>query len=343
MQATEHAATRPPLGIAFEGDLDSRFDAVLALAMLNGLTANDEARRIALSISGSSLATAQFADVLAEFYPSLPALVTPTIGMPDGVPRGEDASALAELFSEKAADGRLLFSSNIRRLVDAADSAVLVRNMLLAQYDQNASIVLAGPATGLARLLELHAAPAQIAAKVRCLVIAAGTFPAGRAEPALRCDVAAARKLFAGWPTPVIAVGSEVGEALPYPASSIDTELGWSPAHPVAHAYRIFKSGPYASRAKSMSTTALAAMLQAVRPEAGYFQLSEPGTISVLDDGQTRFTPGAGGMHRYLIVDPAQRDRVVSVYTALVSAVPAPRPVRGPRPAAPDAVPGKAP
>ena len=37
---------------------------------------------------------------------------------------------------------------------------------------------------------------------------------------------------------------------------------------------------------------ALAAVLYAVHPDDGYFTLSEPGTISVLDDGRTQFTPG---------------------------------------------------
>jgi hypothetical protein len=57
--------------------------------------------------------------------------------------------------------------------------------------------------------------------------------------------------------------------------------------------------------------------------------LSDPGTISVLDDGRTRFTPSADGRHRYLIVDPPQKERILSLYTAMVSAPPAPRPGRG--------------
>ena len=74
---------------------------------------------------------------------------------------------------------------------------------------------------------------------------------------------------------------------------------------------------------------ALAAVLYAVHPDDGYFKLSDPGTITVLDDGRTRFTPGAEGKHRYLIADPAQKEKVLAVYTAMVSAPPAPRPGRG--------------
>ena len=75
--------------------------------------------------------------------------------------------------------------------------------------------------------------------------------------------------------------------------------------------------------------SALAAVLYAVHPEDGFFKLSDPGTITVLDDGRTRFTPGAEGKHRHLIVDPAMKEKVLAVYTAMVSAPPAPRPGRG--------------
>jgi hypothetical protein len=73
----------------------------------------------------------------------------------------------------------------------------------------------------------------------------------------------------------------------------------------------------------------LAAALYAAHPDDGYFKLSEPGTITVLDDGQTKFTPGAGGKHRYLIADPAQKDKVIKMYTDSISAKPVARPAFG--------------
>ena len=45
-QPTGRGAVRPPIGIAFDGDVGNRIDAVLAIAMLNGLTAKTQARRI---------------------------------------------------------------------------------------------------------------------------------------------------------------------------------------------------------------------------------------------------------------------------------------------------------
>src|SRR4029078_4161425 len=95
---------------------------------------------------------------------------------------------------------------------------------------------------------------------------------------------------------------SEVGDALPYPGASIEQDFAWSPAHPGLARDRTYKAMPYDAPAP-----ALAAVLQASLPDEKYFTLSEPGTISVLDDGRTRFAADAEGQHRYLIVDPAHK------------------------------------
>ena len=333
MQPQGRGSARPPVGIALDGDLGNRIDAMLAVAMLNGFTAKTEARRISLSVSQPSLISAQLADVVATFYRGRPA-AAPTggvgaitegmLGMPEGRGPAEDKPALASLLAKKAPDGTPLYSSPIAGLVNTAESAILIRNLLLAQHDGNATIVLAGPATGVVRMLGLYRSGPQITAKCKQLVVAAGSFPAGQPEPTIKSDVAAARKLFAEWPTPIVAVGSEVGDALPYPGASIEKDFSWAPAHPVVDAYRALKPMPYDAPA-----SALAAVLYAVHPDEDYFKLSDPGTISVLDDGRTKFTPGAEGTHRYLIADPAQKERITAVYTAMVSAAPAPRPGRG--------------
>jgi hypothetical protein len=148
---------RPAFGVAFDADLAGRADALLAVALLNGLAARNEARRVVLNVSRTSLNAARFADVLAEFYPTLPLNAGySTIGICDGPPPSNDAPALAGLLARKAPDGAPIHASNVRRLVDTADSAVLLRNLLLAEQDGNAAVALAGPATGLARVLALN-------------------------------------------------------------------------------------------------------------------------------------------------------------------------------------------
>ena len=149
--------------------------------------------------------------------------------------------------------------------------------------------------------------------------MAAGSYPEGLADFRVKADPAATRRLLAEWPTPIVAVGTEVGDGLPFPGSSIEKDFAWAPDHPIVDAYRAFRAMPYDSAAPSM-----AAVLYAVRPD-GYFKLSAPGTIGVLEDGRTRFTPGADGRHRYLVIDPAEKERVLRAYVELASAKPVPR------------------
>jgi len=331
-QPTGRGPVRPPIGIAFDGDLGNRIDAVLAIGMLNGLTAKTEARRISLSVSRPSLASARLADIVANFYRPAPlagrggvgAITEGMIGMPEGRAPSDDKPALAAALSKKASDGSPVYTSAIASLTNTAESSVLIRNLLLAQHDGNAAIVLAGPATGLVRILGLYRSLPQIAAKCKLLIVAAGSFPQGPPDPSIKEDIAAARKLFAEWPAPLVAVGSEVGEALPYPGASIEKDFAWAPSHPIVDAYRAVKPMPYDAPA-----SALAAVLLAAHSDEDYFKLSDPGMITVLDDGRTRFTPAADGKHRYAIVDPVQKDRIISLYTSMVSAPPAPRPGRG--------------
>jgi hypothetical protein len=316
--AAEAAEPRPPLGVALELDL-ARPDALLSLALLNGLSAQTRARRIALSVTRPSLDAAQLADVIAEYYSTLPAnWGYATIGMPEGGPPAPEPR-LAALLARKNLDGAPLYPTRVHRMVDTADSATLLRNLLLAEQDGNTAIVLAGAPTGLSHLLDLYGAPEQLRAKVKVLVVAAP-------EAMIASAPRAARRVFADWPTPLVTVGSEIGEALRFPAKVVQEMLAATPEHPVAAAYAALGSMPYDAPSTAL-TAVLCGVLYGMQPESDEYRLSEPGSISVLDDGRTRFTPRAGGLHRYLIANPSKAQSLLAQYTALVSAPPVPRPV----------------
>ena len=232
----------------------------------------------------------------------------------------EDTPMLTVPLAKRNAEGAPVYDHGIHKLNDTAEVAALIRNAFTAQYDQNAIVVLAGPATNLVKVLDLPGARDLIAHKVRFLSLVGGAYPDGQPEFNIKTDIPAAKKLFAEWPTPIVAAGREVGEGLLFPASSIEKDFAWSPAHPVVDAYRAYKPMPY-----DAPTLDMAAVLYAVRPQEGYFKLSSPGTIGVLDDGRTKFTPSPEGKHRYLIPDPAQRERIVKTYTEIASAKPVQR------------------
>ena len=63
-------------------------------------------------------------------------------------------------------------------------------------------------------------------------------------------------------------------------------------------AYRAYRAMPYDAPA-----VAMAAALYAVRPQENYFKLSDPGTVTVGDNGAIRLDPAPAGKHRTLIAD----------------------------------------
>jgi Inosine-uridine preferring nucleoside hydrolase len=304
---------KPPLGIVFDSDMGNGIDDVLALALLYGFDGKNEARVVGLGVSKSNVKAAALCEVIARFYAGTgPFARTPPIAMADDGKLASDTPMI---------DGTLAkYTHAIHTLTDTAEPGALIRNAFTAQHDDNCTVVVSGRLTNLARVLELNGAKELISRKVRALCFAGGSFVDAKPEFNVKADMAATRKVLAEWPTPIIMSGTEIGEAVLFPAASIDRDFAWSSAHPIVDAYRSFKAMPY-----DAPSWAMTAVLHAIRPQEGYFKLSDPGTITVLDDGRTKFTASTNGKHRYLILDPEQRDRIVKAYTEVASAKPVPR------------------
>ncbi|MEJ7608538.1 MAG: hypothetical protein WKF37_20270 [Bryobacteraceae bacterium] len=280
---------------------------------------------IAVSVSNPSLKAAAFCDAIGRFYAGEVSAAFNSVGrtLPVGLSEigtPADTAMLTAPLGKKNGEGRPLYPHGVRDVKDTADPVALIRNALTSHHDQNALVILAGPATGLAALLRLPGAPDLITSKVRMLVFAGGDYPSGTPDPHVTGDIASARQLFAEWPTPIVAVGRTVGEQVLFPASSMEKDFSWSPAHPVVDAFRA--SG---NELRDVPALSPAAALFAVRPDQGYFQRSAPGTISIEDGGATRFAATAAGKHTYLTVDAAQRERIQKTFVELASAKPVPR------------------
>ena len=106
-------------------------------------------------------------------------------------------------------------------------------------------------------------------------------------------------------------------EALPFPGDSIEKDFAWSPAHPVVDAYRTYKPMPYDTPSYDV-----AAAHYAVHPDSGFFRLSDPGTVSVTAEGRMQFSAGGAGKVRSLIVETAQKGKIVEAFVAMASAKP---------------------
>jgi hypothetical protein len=321
---------KPSIGIVFDCAMGSKIDDALALAMLHGFDGKNEARIAAIGICNPDLKAAQFCDVVGLFYANATTGIARAfmhlepIGLDAGKP-ARSSPMLDGPLAKTGADGKPVYTTTIRNLDDTAEVGTLIRNALTAQDDQNAVVVLTGPATDLAKLSDMYGLKDLIAQKVKLLCMAAGAFPDGPPEPNIKADIAAARRVLAGWPVPIVAAGYEIGAELRYPAESIEKDFAWSTAHPVADAYRAYRPMPY-----DAPSWAMAAMLYAVRPKENYFKLSEPGTITIGDDGRTSFAASDTGRHRYLILDPEQKERIIRTYAEIASAKPVPRKPRHP-------------
>jgi mono/diheme cytochrome c family protein len=327
---------KPPLGVIFDTSLDGEIDQILAIAMLFGFEGARQIRVPSLSTSRFNLRTARFLDLIARFFGGEQAgdFVVNRNPLPIGMSAvGKQTTDVSPMLNavllKNDAAGRPVYVRTLPDLNDTADPVALVRNALSAQVDQNAAVVLSGPPTNLLSVIALPDGREWVSKKARALVIAGGRFDDGPVDRVVRSDAAGFRKVLAEWPSRIVMVGAELNGVLPFPGKILADGIAWTPNHPVVDAYRALKPAPV-----EVPSRALAAVLHAVTPE-DYFQLSEPGTISVMDDGRTRFTAAQAGRHHYLIARPDQKARVLETYVKMVTAQPPPRPGRGaPKPAA---------
>jgi len=320
-------ARNGPPGAFFDSDF-STIDSLLAVSLLYGLQGKGDCRVAIVNTSRPNLALVGFVDMVLRFYhgPAGNFSQIPAVGMITSGTPGEISPAFTVPFQKTKADGSPTYKNQVKSVIDTGDPCTLLRNYLEAQTDKGSFVVLAGPATNLAAALAFRGLKELIAAKVKLLTLAGGAFPEGPAESHLKADIPAAKRLFAEWPTPIVVSGAEVGSALEFPGASIDKQFAEAvPDNPVADAYRAWKPMPY-----DTPSWAMAPALYAARPKENYFKLSDPGRITVDDQGRTSFSASENGAHRYLIVDPALKDKITAAYVELASAKPEVRRFRGP-------------
>jgi inosine-uridine nucleoside N-ribohydrolase len=310
-----------PAGIIFDTDMGNDVDDALALAMLHAFQNRHEVNLLAVTITKDNKWAAPYVDVVNDFYGHSE--------IPIGTVRNgktPESNPMIQVPSERRRpDGSFVYPHRILDGAQAPEAVSVLRQTLAKQADGSVVIVQVGFSTNLARLLETKPdavspdeGPTLIRKKVRLLSIMAGNFANGQPEFNLAQDVPSAVKLFHDWPTPIVVSGFEIGIALPFPAERIEHDFAYVQDHPVAEAYRSYMKMPY-----DRPTWDLTAVLYAVRPNGRYFSLSQPGTITVLPDGSSRFEPSPAGNHRYLRLTDEQRARTLETLILLASEPPA--------------------
>lgn len=312
---------RRPIPFIFDTDIGNDVDDALALGVIHALVSRGECRLLAVTITKEDIAAAQFTDAVNTFYGrgKIP------IGIVRGGARSEPSKFTG--VANVKDDGKLRFPHDITEPSDVEDAVALLRRTLAAAEDRTVVIAQVGFSTNLARLLSSppdQASPLAgvelVRQKVRLLSIMAGAFkPTDPPTPEynVKCDVKAAQKLAADWPTPVVFSGFEIGLAVPYPAESILQDFNYVAHHPLSEAYVLYLPPPH-----NRPCWDLTSVLYAVRPNDNYFDVSPPGHVHVADDGVTTFEPQPGGPHRYLVLNPDQKIRVREALRELASEPP---------------------
>lgn len=301
---------REPLAVVLDCELGSSIDNALTLALLYGLSTlpEPEAQFLAVSLTRSDLEAAAYCDAVGRFYSKIALREFPerfrryrgfSVGLDEAGSPGK-LKPLEAALSKKDAEGEPLYPHEVQEIVDTADPVALIRNALSAEQDGNCAVVLAGSAKSLAALLRLNGGPEMIRARVKHLVVA-------MSPDQVLADLPAARRVCSEWPTPVVAVAAN---DVRFPS---DVAFAWTEDHPVGDVLKAVGG--------DVGALGMTGALFAVRQEVDGFELSEPGSLSVGDDGRLHHHPGEGD-HRTLT---ASGTTLSALLEDLVTAEPAPR------------------
>ena len=307
--------------VMFDTDMGNDIDDALALGVIHALQSRGECRLLAVTTTKDNEFCAPFIDLVNVFYGrgDIP------IGAVRNGKTPEDSPFLRVSVQAKD-NGEARFPHRLRSSKDAPEAVALIRQVLARQPDRSVVMIVVGLSTNMCRLLESApdeysplAGRALVEQKCRLLSIMAGMYSEKNdfKEYNVVTDLPASHKVCANWPTPIVASGFEIGLAVKFPAVSIDRDFAYVKHHPVREAYCLYREMPYDREAWDLTS-----VLYAVRPDRGYFGISEPGTIQVDAEGVTRFVPSPEGRHRYLKVDQLQIARVREALVQLASQPP---------------------
>lgn len=309
--ATKHAA-EAPVNVIFETDMGNDIDDAMALDMLYKYVEDGKINLLAVMINKEGSAPAEFVDIMNTFYGHQ---------VPIGVRYGGDPAEkggvnFAEVISGMKDDaGQPVFQRTLEHCDTLPDALSLYRKILSEVPDKSVRIISVGFFGNLGALLENE--PELVEKKVVSLTTMGGCFFAPNGEFNLLGDLEASRKVFDNWPTEIVTSPFEVGIAICYPGESIENDLEWGIPHPMREGYLAYCPMPHDRPCWDLTAT-----LYAV--EGGeWFTMSEPGKISVGDEGVATFTADSSGKQRYLAVTPEQATAIREHFVEILTRKPA--------------------
>ncbi len=290
--------------ILFDTDIGCDCDDAGALALLHALCTRGEAELLAVTACYRSPWVAGCIDAVNTYYGRR---------VPVGVLHGRDfempniyAQALCERFPCAYPAGSA-----------AEDTVTVLRRALAGEEDGSVTLVATGSLSSMAALLESAPdeyselpGPELISRKIGRTVVMGGRFkelwpmPVLDGDPGdaderetwrewnIYADIPASQKVCKEWPGEIVFSSYEIGN---YIITLKEFETAY-PGNPVSYAYRIHH--PEGGGRQSWDLTA---MLDAVRPNAGYWNYRPYGRTIVDDSGAIRWVPGETGRHTCLL------------------------------------------
>lgn len=277
-----------PAGIVFDTDMGNDIDDALALLVLIRAEQAGKARALLVASSNPHEWAAPGIQAILDYYGQ------------NKVPVGASSQNVGTAMGSYT---RAIAEARGLRPGEAVNAVTLMRQTLASQPDHSVRVVATGFSTNLAGLLDSpshHAGDGipergvdLIRKKVEFLSIMAGNFEDPNAtEFNVAENVAAFRKVIEEWPVPVYLSGYEIGIRVFSHGEYLMRTL--RPENPVRAAYEFYFKEQSKEQKWDRPSWDQTAMLQAIEPGAGHFDLSDPVRITVGEKGQTVVKPAAG-------------------------------------------------
>lgn len=308
--------------IILETDMGNDVDDALALDMIYKYMDTQRTDLLGIMTNKDSKYSAEYLDIMNTWYgyPQIP------IGI---IRNGADCETDAVNYAQSVCllqkeNGEPEFKRSLKNHKQLPDAHLLYRKLLAQQPDSSVTIISVGFSTNLARLLDTPAdnispltGKELVEKKVKILCTMAGCFNNPELyEYNVVKDIPAAKKVFSEWPTPLVTSPFEVGIAINYPSSSIESDFQWAPKHPMIEAYKSYQKMPY-----DRPTWDLTSVLYSVEGSS-FFTVSPAGRINVTDKGATEFIPDPSGNRFYMTVDSVQAETIKKHFIALITKQP---------------------
>ena len=289
----QSAPKRQPVPVIFDTDMGPDYDDVGAITILHALADSGQARILATIASTNYPKVAAVLSVLNTYFGRPNLLI--------GAPKGK---AITDKDTQHWSDTiTARYPHAVQSNADVPDAVALYRQLLAKQPDRSVTIISVGFLTNLANLLASKSdqySPLSgkelVARKVKQLVSMAGKFPSGKEYNVYR-DTPASKSVFAGWPTPILLSGFEIGEAI---HSGLPlTKNARIRNSPVKDVFTISlpKAKEDAGGRMSWDQTAV---LVGIKGYAPYYMV-KPGRLTMNSDGSNGWD-AAGKGHQYLVV-----------------------------------------